>query len=509
MIGQVLDGRYRILSQLGEGGMGEVYLAEHVNLGRKEALKILHPRLASEPQFVSRFRREARATNRVQHPNIVSVYDFGRLPDGRFYLSMEYADGQSLYAELARHGPLSVGRALHVLWQLADAVDHAHSRGVVHRDLKPENMVLVEHRGKPDVLKVLDFGIAKIVAPDYETHNLTQKGEIFGTALYMAPEQFAGVGADPRADLYAIGCIGFEVLVGEPPFNGRTMEIMHKHLTTRPDRPSARRPQAGIPPELDEVIARCLEKDPTRRFQTGRELAVALERVPGFRAGRSGSGRVRSGVHAQSDFEADTQERRFGAETVFDGDLARITERLPGDEVRHAYFAALREAAEALLDLGHNDIQLVIGVANVHQLEDDLYRGDAEMEALEARIAAEEQSAREREGALRFALGELHFERSQTVARGESPHVDVDRQIAELGQRLGRVRGELEREIGVLQDKEIALVAARATVEERLSAMYAAMGRLLDELLPRYEAQPAVASIADRLRALRAAGDTR
>ncbi|MBI5481290.1 MAG: serine/threonine protein kinase, partial [Deltaproteobacteria bacterium] len=190
MIGTVLDGRYRILKKLGEGGMGEVYLAEHRALGRQEALKILQAELATEREFVSRFRREARATNRVQHPNIIGVYDFGQVPDGRFYLTMEYAEGERLDALLRRVGPLPVSRALGILVQLADAVGHAHGAGVVHRDLKPENMILVEHRGRPDVLKVLDFGIAKIVAPDAPEDDdppessrtaLTNAGTVVGT----------------------------------------------------------------------------------------------------------------------------------------------------------------------------------------------------------------------------------------------------------------------------------------------------------------------------------------
>src|SRR5258706_1829378 len=173
MIGTFVDSRYCILRKLGEGAMGEVYLAEHVNLGRKEALKIIRPAHASDPEFVARFRREARATNRVQHPNIVSVYDFSQLPDGRLLLCMEYADGVGLDSVLGEKQRLPLPRAVHVLHQLADAVAHAHACGVVHRDLKPENLILVEHRGRSDVLKVLDFGIAKIVAQDYQSKCLT------------------------------------------------------------------------------------------------------------------------------------------------------------------------------------------------------------------------------------------------------------------------------------------------------------------------------------------------
>src|SRR5688500_10491590 len=169
--------------------MGEVYLVEHLGLARKEALKILRSTMDDSPSLVTRFRREARATNRLQHPNIVAIHDFGRLPDGRFYIATEYAEGDSLDRVIARIGVFPVARAVPILIQLADAIDHAHSRGVIHRDLKPANLMLYERRGG-DQLKVLDFGVAKIIAPDdVDSILATGQGEIFGTPAYMAPEQ--------------------------------------------------------------------------------------------------------------------------------------------------------------------------------------------------------------------------------------------------------------------------------------------------------------------------------
>ncbi|HTM18923.1 MAG TPA: serine/threonine-protein kinase, partial [Kofleriaceae bacterium] len=293
MIGRELQKRYRVLEKLGEGAMGEVYLVEHLGLRRQEAMKVLHAALGDAPDVVARFRREARASNRLEHGNIVGTHDFGRLPDGRFYLTLEYADGEALDMLLRRSGRFPIPRALHVLAQLADAVDHAHSRGVIHRDLKPANMILVERRGHADVLKVLDFGIAKIIAPDYtETVAATADGQVFGTPAYMAPEQVNGPGRDPRIDLYAIGCIAHELVTGDPPFTGKTIEVMNAHLTRPPTRPSERRREAGIPAELDAIVLRCLEKDPDRRFQTAREILTALRQVPGFPGDeRNASGR--------------------------------------------------------------------------------------------------------------------------------------------------------------------------------------------------------------------------
>jgi len=275
---------YQIVRKLGEGGMGEVYLANHTLLGRPEALKILLPRLASESEFVRRFRREARALNRVQHPNIVSVYDSGQLPDGRLYLATEYVDGTRLDDVVrAAGGRLPAWRVLHILVQLADAIDHAHHCGVIHRDLKPSNLLLVGEPGRAEILKVLDFGIAKIIAQDYEeSHVVSQEGVVFGTPAYLAPECWRGNASQPALDIYAVGCVGYRLLTGAPPFSGSRMELMHAHLTAQPDPPSARLEDAGIPSELDAVILQCLAKEPERRFDRGSSMRDALERVPGY-----------------------------------------------------------------------------------------------------------------------------------------------------------------------------------------------------------------------------------
>ncbi len=510
MIGTQLDGRYRILSKLGEGGMGEAYLAEHINLGRKEALKILLPALAADPEFVARFRREARATNRVQHANIVCVYDFGRLPDGRFYLSMEYAEGERLDAVLLRLGPLPVPRVLHILGQLADAVNHAHERGVVHRDLKPENMVLVEHRGQADFLKILDFGIAKIVAPDHtESVILSNKGQVFGTPSYMSPEQAEGMGTDPRSDIYSIGCVAFELLVGEPPFLGRSsMQLMHAHKSKAPARPSQRRPQAGIPAELDAIVLRCLQKDPARRFPTGADLLAALHKVPGYRSKKSPSGRrSQSLLPRPSDYAAppDTQEtpgavRFMWEDTGADAPAYAATEPLEAGGAAPDLRGRLCQVAERLSDLGVNDVALIVGVAHLKDLDDTLRRQEAEMDALDLALSDVEQATREREGSLRFALGEVMFVRNQAASNEPAANQDLDYQIRELEKRLAEATAESEREQTALMDRLIALTASHATTQETLVSTYDALERLVDEILPRFERHPTIAPLVAALR---------
>jgi serine/threonine protein kinase len=515
MIGTVLDGRYRVLQKLGEGGMGEVYLAEHIDLGRKEALKILHPKLAAEEQFVSRFRREARAANRVQHPNIVGVYDFGKLPDGRFFLSMEYADGKRLDETLRAQGALPLVRALHVLHQLAEAVDHAHSCGVVHRDLKPENLMLVERRGRGDVLKVLDFGIAKILAPDAGNLKLTGKGEVLGTPPYMAPEQFMDQGAEPRSDLYAIGCIAFELCVGQPPFVGRTMELTLAHLKKQPDRPSERKPEAKLPPELDALVLRCLEKNPDRRFQSGRELAEELRKVPGFQKHKSGPNRHSShSMPILRDFSdpVDTEDRtaqRIALDSATHEvplpeavDMAS-TNPILYEDLLLARQSVMREIGEALIDLGHEGYVLPLAVSNIREAEDEVRRCDAEMTAIERREAELELSAREREGSLRFAIGELRFARTQAIDHGVAVD-ELTRQIDEMQHRLGKITDELDSELRQLSDDAVALAATRAHAAERVDALFAHLEPILDDLIPRYANVPAMRPLLARLASFRA-----
>jgi serine/threonine protein kinase len=497
LIGTRLDARYRVLSKLGEGAIGEVYLAEHIHLERKEALKVLRPALATDPEFVARFRREARATNRVQHANIVSVHDFGRSPDGRFYLSMEYAEGERLDRLLRRLGTLPVSRVLPILVQIADAIHHAHDRGVVHRDLKPENIILVEHRGHPDFVKILDFGFAKIVAPGHaESADLSGPGRIFGTPAYMPPEQADGSDVDGRSDIYAVGCIAFELLVGEPPFLGSSaIRLVHAHKSQSPDLPSRRTPQAAIPQALDDIVMRCLAKRPDHRFQTGRDLSAALRAVPGYRGGgSSGSSRRSRRLPRPIDYLAapDTEDRSSAPTGI---ESSGVDERI-APETR----GVLLDAAEALIDLGASDPRLIAGAARLRDLHDKLRREDAEIDTLESRLADLDQTTREREGSIRFALGELLFARSQ----GAREAAELDTQIDALERRLAEVRAELAAEEAALLDRLIALTATRDTTVDELVASYDPMAALIEPMLERQTAKlprvPALDALLARLR---------
>ena len=274
-------GSYRLLGAIGSGGMGVVYVAEHLLLGRRAAIKFLHPHVSGEPDMVERFFNEARAASAVKHPGIVEVYDFGYL-DGRAYLVMEYLDGESLLSHLRVEGTLRVDRSVAIGRKVAAALGAAHDAGVVHRDLKPDNIFLV--RDAPDTAPeargrvcLLDFGVAKLVRTDGSfSASATASGVLVGTPAYMSPEQCRGGGqVDGRSDLYSLGCVLYGMLAGRPPFLGEGGgDVLAHHIFVEPEPPSAHAP--GVPAELDAIVMRLLEKEPAKRFQSARELGRAL-----------------------------------------------------------------------------------------------------------------------------------------------------------------------------------------------------------------------------------------
>ena len=284
MIGRVV-GKYRILGQLGEGGMGIVYRAAHVVLGSPAAVKVLLPQFTKDPVVVDRFFQEAKAASGIRHAGIVEVFDYGRLPNGQAYIAMELLRGEDLASFLARHGKLGAPLATQIAMQVLSALDATHMVGVIHRDLKPDNIYLVRDTGAPGAIrvKVLDFGIAKLVGNAAGAQRTprpkTKGGAILGTPAYMAPEQCrGGVELDARADLYAVGCILFELLTGRPPFvSAGDGEIMAMHIYEPPPRLSNLEP--GLPVELDALVAKLLTKAPADRIPSAAYALATLERA--------------------------------------------------------------------------------------------------------------------------------------------------------------------------------------------------------------------------------------
>lgn len=271
-VGGILDERFELLELLGHGGMGAVYKARHLLMDKLVAVKMLLQDVADDPTVNDRFKREAKASGRVNHPNVVQLIDYGQGPEGA-YIVVEYIDGIGLDGLLKREGALSAARAVHIFEQICEGVGKAHSKGIVHRDLKPSNVMITTEDGDPDFVKIVDFGLAKALDPGEESQKLTQSGDIFGSPVYMSPQQCLGHAADPRSDIYAMGVLMYETLTGKVPFLGANVgETIAKQLQEMPKPFAEMRPDLQIPKSLEKVVFKALEKDPENRQLSMAEL---------------------------------------------------------------------------------------------------------------------------------------------------------------------------------------------------------------------------------------------
>jgi serine/threonine-protein kinase len=289
LIGHLVTGRYRVVKPLGEGGMGQVYLAIHEAIEKQVALKVLKPEYSAKEDIITRFQQEAISASRIKHPNVLEVFDFGTLDNGCAFLAMEFLQGNDVADELMRTGYLETSRALRIMLQVCRALAAAHRAGVVHRDMKPDNIFLLRTADGEEIVKIVDFGIAQLRNTEEEAaksnnkpqRRLTKTGMIFGTPEYMAPEQAAGKKADQRVDVYACGIILFEMLTGAVPFTGDSfMAVLAAHLNDPAPSMMEFRPDLSISRELHEVVRRMLEKKPDARFQSMSELSNALLGTP-------------------------------------------------------------------------------------------------------------------------------------------------------------------------------------------------------------------------------------
>jgi serine/threonine-protein kinase len=320
--GTIVADRYKVERQLGQGGMGTVYLAEHVTVGRKVAVKVLTAELSQHPTVARRFKEEARAASAAGHHNIVEVFDAGTLPDGRLYLVMELLSGRSLYEELEETGPFTVRRACTLMRQIARAVRAAHGVGIIHRDLKPDNIMLVD-RGEGEIVKVLDFGISASADRTDDEVRLTSPGHAIGTPEYMAPEQAKGHPSTERFDIYAMGVILYEMLAGKPPFvSNNILEVLTRKTTETP--PPLDLQRAGLPPALIALVHASIRTDPAERPQTVDAFLAQLDPVL---AAVQGSAVVWSGPTSVAGPDSTSESRLpppdgFGG---FDAALASVT----------------------------------------------------------------------------------------------------------------------------------------------------------------------------------------
>jgi eukaryotic-like serine/threonine-protein kinase len=363
-------GSYRVIEQIGEGGMGSVWIAEHTMLGRRAALKILHPNLCAQLDFVRRFFNEARAATAIGDPGIVQIFDFGYDDEGSAYIVMELLHGEGLEQRIAR-GPLKLTDALRLMRQTASTLGEAHARGIIHRDLKPANIFIAKDPEVPggERAKVLDFGIAKLV-DDHKTgvYNINAPAlaatGVIGTPLYMSPEQCDAQPVDARSDVYALGCVLFELLTGRPPFDAESeYSLAIAHINDPAPAPSRFVP--SLPKEIDDIVLRCLAKDPADRFSSAAELAAVLNELVALSGDASASGRAatsqphlgRRPTSSDGQPEIDDVRATPPAPTRFDTDSR-------ADAERHVFASATGTPARAS-SLSRGRVAWIVGLASI------------------------------------------------------------------------------------------------------------------------------------------------
>lgn len=314
LVGQVVADRYHVIKKLGEGGMGQVYLAEHVKMGRRSAIKVMSPSMVHDPDAVARFNREAANASRITHPNVCAVYDFGETPDGLIYLAMEFVEGEPLTAIIEREGALPLARATAIFKQTADALQAAHDLGIVHRDLKPDNIMVAKNRDGGDLVKVVDFGIAKAVGGDEAGQKVTKTGLVVGTPEFMSPEQLSGDKVDGKSDLYSLALVYFRMLTGQLPFQADSVqETMIKRLTDDPAKLVDTRPDLTFPDGLQQVLDAALARTPAERYQTVAKFADDVMAVAGVRGTRGIAPATRADIEAKTQMMDSKQTKAMAA----------------------------------------------------------------------------------------------------------------------------------------------------------------------------------------------------
>jgi len=465
IIGQTVADRFRVLSLLGEGGTGQVYLAEHNVLERQFAIKVLRRDMISDQTAVERFRREARAASRMQHRNIVYISDFGQLKDGRLFLVMEYIPGDELCAVIQREERLPPDRAARILVQISEALDYAHDKGVVHRDLKSENIILTTERHRVDVAKILDFGLAKILYGSGNLDTITFKGQIFGTPEYIPPEQIVGDEVDQRADIYALGVLAFEMVTGRTPFTGTLMELLVAHRKLTPPLPSAVCPRAGIPQCFDRLVRKAMQKSPADRYERASDIADLLRahllelrqgRERAFdsdldmistatrEAGSAAAMEVRvprevdtpSGPTLVTGYDTLAEEVILGPGA---GDEAALVER---QEVRWQLRRVLQQIARVLRDGDLASEELQAELSRTQRLEEQAAEVENDLALLASRVEEIEAYGRERESQLRYAIIDLGMERGR-LEEGEITPPEDPAVIADLAYQIGELEVRL------------------------------------------------------------------
>jgi serine/threonine protein kinase len=484
LIGTLFARRFHIEELIGRGGMGDVYLALHEVLRKKFAIKVLRTSLMEDMTVVARFRREARAASRIDHPHITSVFDFGHSEEGRPYIAMEYVKGPLLADVLEEEGPLSLPRTLVLLDQIADALVAAHAHHVIHRDLTPKNIVLTSHLDQTDFIKILDFGLAKIVGME-TSGRVTRAGETFGTAEYMSPEQCTAQALDHRTDIYSFGILAFELITGDVPFNrdGNIVKTLSAHVHDEPPVPSEISAMCSIPTALDRMILRCLSKNPDDRFASAADLRTEIQslleifceptaaRPPKTITPPNGQYSVTlppPGI--LGDKAPSNHERTLDFYYTSDADVPTEADSRYPANLSHSSLRsrAIEELAYAVRDrgLGSSDVSQVLSLKL--EVEDQIMELECDFALIEASVVELDMKCQQRESRLRQILNQLEHERAlygpvapegalpagiKSVS-GEHRHARLEVRIVEIEQKILRIAHQRDEEMARLQERK-------------------------------------------------------
>ncbi len=495
LVGTVFDGRFRVQRVLGAGGMGTVYLVHHEVLQRDFALKTIHENLLADPELAQMLRREARAASRVQHPNVTFVFDYSHSADNVPYIVMEYVEGVTLgrmISDLLRRGgeySFPLLRAVDILAQVADALAAAHAQGVIHRDLKPANVALTTKRGRSDLVKVLDFGLAKLTQSG--TLNSVDSRAVFGTPEYMSPEQcLEQDGVDHRTDIYSFGVMAYEVICGFPPFVGEPLQVLYAHQEKQPQPPSHRLGDDDFPVQLDDLILRCLRKEPAKRPQAAAELATELRQLLASLRMETLPPHSETGVLSPFGSIPTAFVRESSGQLVAPGgpgDVAKtlisepamLAEGTPGDDESHK----MEDLVRALREQDLADANLVHLLSRMLEADDEVLEAELEADLLQGQIVHLEMRTREREAQLREALVQIEHESTRQTQRMDEPGATCS--------PYGRKASDESRRHGVV--RQIDRLAQRATeLANRIRRVSDALDgrlRILEERLEGVELQ--------------------
>lgn len=433
-----------ITKRIGKGRMGVVYAAVHDVLARRFAVKVLRPGLTGSEEARHRLRRMVREASQVEHPGIVSLVDFGQVPDGRFYLTMDYVRGIQLTRLIERDGRFTVARALPILLQLAEALDVAHRGRIVHGDLKPNNINVVELSSGRDLVRVHDWMLSSALSVLPEKADTNTHLQAYGTVDYLAPEQLVQRGSvDGRADQYAFGAIAYHLLTGQPPFTGEPAKVVDAHCMRDPVPLSRRSGVDDVSADLDAVILRCLEKEPTSRYKSMEQVVRALQSL---------SRATQPALPAVPALISDDLADASVDEAEVDGE--EVLPESP-DRLRRMLYDTLIELSEALAEGGNANAEVLQQTRALKQLREQSTQLNGQIGLTENRFEDIRRELREGESAMRYAIIDLNLVKSELVEKGQaSGQIDeIEDRISDLERNLAELEGQRAERFAGLNDE--------------------------------------------------------